>query len=209
MQRPSISQVHGAMRAKDYKVFENPKGYDVNIIGIRATTRVPDVFDDLMTISWIDGPSGEWMSLMWDCTTDSGLPIIEDPPHKDGAPFLKPGQYRGSHMLRLHQGKYMALGQKWDTSLPVFRMNNIGERSQNTEDWKPSFTLMGNGQGINIHRARARGMTEKVGRWSAGCQVFKSAEDFSVFLAICETARRVWGNSFSYTLLDEADLVAT
>ena len=32
--------------------------------------------------------------------------------NEDGVAILKPGQYRGSHNLRLHQGKYLALGQK-------------------------------------------------------------------------------------------------
>lgn len=208
MLRPELSRIHDAMRAKGYKVFDSPKGYDVNIVGIRASDRVPDVFDDLLTISWVDRGSGDWCHMMWNCTTDSGLDIIENPPHKDGAPFLAPGQYRGSHMLRLHAGKYRALGQKWGTSLPVYRMNNIGERTPEAIDWTPSFTLMGNGQGINIHRARSKGVTPRVANWSAGCQVFEAAEDFQVFLSICESAKDVWGNSFSYTLLDEADLDA-
>ena len=29
---------------------------------------------------------------------------------------LKPGQYRGSHKIRLHGGKYTALGQKKDVT---------------------------------------------------------------------------------------------
>ena len=41
---------------------------------------------------------------------------------KIGCAVLKPGQYRGSHKLRLHGGKYLALGQK--KPVTVYRDNN-------------------------------------------------------------------------------------
>lgn len=193
------------MLAKGYVVFDNPKGYDVNIVGIRATQRVPDVFDDLLTVSWVDRVTGEWVSHMWNATTDSGLRSIEEARHPDGPPFLVPGQYRSSHTIRKHQGKYDAVCQKWGTMLPVYRIDNMGNRAE-TLDWTPSFTMFGNGTGINIHRARPNGVTPKVANWSAGCQVFEHAADFEVFMGICRAAQNVWGNSFTYTLLDEADL---
>ncbi|MEW5725859.1 MAG: hypothetical protein AB1896_22300, partial [Thermodesulfobacteriota bacterium] len=59
--------------------------------------------------------------------------------------------------------------------------------------------------GINVHRASGSGRTAHVGRYSAGCQVFQSAEDFGAFIGLCEQAAKVWGNRFSYTLLEEKD----
>lgn len=203
MEKPDIGRVHEVMRAKGYKVFDNPKGFDINIVGIRAEARTPDVFDDLLTVSYIERGSGRWASYAWACTTDSGEAIMRKPlDGTEGAAFLQPGQFRGSHKIRLHQGKYEALCQKWGTKLPVYRMNRLEDQI----DWKPSFTLFGNGTGINIHRGRATGITTKVGRWSAGCQVFQDVFDFAMFMNICREARKAWGNSFSYTLLDEADL---
>ncbi|MEO0882045.1 MAG: hypothetical protein AAFY34_04885 [Pseudomonadota bacterium] len=202
--KPTREAIHAAMAKHGYKIFDSDKGYDVNIVGIRASDRVPDRFDDLMTVSYIQRSSGDWAFHAWPCTTDSGKAIMEKPVNKGGAAFLKPGQYRSSHMIRLHNSDYEAICQKWGTKLPVYRMNRLEEAI----NWKPSFTLFGNGTGINIHRATAnyRKFSTVVGRWSAGCQVFSDPADFAVFMGICRAAREIWGNSFSYTLLDEADV---
>ena len=63
--------------------------------------------------------------------------------------------------------------------------------------------------GINIHRATSRaGKTSTyVDKWSAGCQVISSNDDWNKFLKICERARDIHGNSFSYTLLSSKDIV--
>ena len=63
--------------------------------------------------------------------------------------------------------------------------------------------------GINIHRATSRaGKTSTyVDKWSAGCQVISSNDDWKKFLAICEKARDIHGNSFSYTLIQSDDIV--
>jgi hypothetical protein len=63
--------------------------------------------------------------------------------------------------------------------------------------------------GINIHRATAKtgGKSTRVDKWSAGCQVISSNDDFAVFMKICRKAREVWGNSFTYTLLESKDIV--
>jgi len=58
--------------------------------------------------------------------------------------------------------------------------------------------------GINIHKAGKD--SSLVDKWSAGCQVFKNASDFSQFMStIKESAKRL-GNSFTYTLIESTDL---
>jgi hypothetical protein len=63
--------------------------------------------------------------------------------------------------------------------------------------------------GINIHRAtsRAGNKSSRVDKWSAGCQVIASNDDWHEFLDICQVAREIHGNSFSYTLLESKDIV--
>jgi hypothetical protein len=56
--------------------------------------------------------------------------------------------------------------------------------------------------GINIHRAMVHGDTLKVDNWSAGCQVFENGEAFQRFLQLCEKHRSIYGNQFTYTLID-------
>ena len=61
--------------------------------------------------------------------------------------------------------------------------------------------------GINIHRSKEFGSSDKIDRWSAGCQVFKIAEEFKSFMKICEEQSKLYGNSFTYTLINEEDMV--
>ena len=118
-----------------------------------------------------------------------------------GCAVLKPGQYRGSHKLRLHSGKYLALGQK--DNVTVYRDNNRNDKYEVDESTCDTGVF-----GINIHRATAlEGKTSTyVNKWSAGCQVIASNDDWFAFLEICQTAREVWGNSFSYTLIESKNI---
>ena len=105
-------QIEAAMASKGYKYFTGGD-YDVNIIGVRNSEtkgRVTNAFDDCLTLSYkVDG---EWQFHCFKCTTDPGSHWEQNLLNKKGVAILKPGQYRGSHKLRLHQGKYLALGQK-------------------------------------------------------------------------------------------------
>ena len=201
--REKITEV---MASKGYKYFtdDNNKSYDVNIIGIRndeTKGRVTNAFDDLMTISY-KNEDGEWQYHEFNCTTDPGSAYMDNPILENtGCAILKPNQYRGSHKIRLHGGKYTALGQKKDVT--VYRDND----RDNNYDLNESNTDTGL-FGINIHRAtgRAGNKSTRVDKWSAGCQVIADNDDWHEFLDICQTAREIHGNSFSYTLLNSKDL---
>jgi hypothetical protein len=56
--------------------------------------------------------------------------------------------------------------------------------------------------GINIHRAESFRNNKIIDQYSAGCQVFKSADDFLVFMELCKNHAKLYGNKFSYTLID-------
>ena len=199
-------QIQATVEGKGYKYFHDNsnKGYDVNIIGIRNSEtkgRVTNAFDDTITIAYkVDG---EWQYHEFDCTTDPGTSWMENPwiPEK-GCAILKPGQYRGSHKIRLHGGKYLALGQQRDVT--VYRDNNR-DLNYDLDESTCDTGLFG----INIHRATARkgGTSTRVDKWSAGCQVIADNDDWHEFLDICQAAREIHGNSFSYTLLESKDIV--
>jgi len=57
--------------------------------------------------------------------------------------------------------------------------------------------------GINIHRASATGTTKTIDKYSAGCQVFENADDFANFLSLADKHKDLYGNNFTYTLVDE------
>ena len=196
-------QIETAVKSKGYKWFKNGD-YNVNIVGIRNSetgTRVTNRFDDCITITY--KVSDEWQFHCFKCTTDPGTAYMNDPiVESKGTAILKPGQYRGSQKLRLHQGKYLALGQK--KNVTVYRDNNRDDK-YDLDESKTDTGLFG----INIHRATARkgGTSTRVDKWSAGCQVIADNDDWHEFLDICQAAREIHGNTFSYTLIESNDVV--
>ena len=198
-------QIQQTVEDKGYKYFHDNlnKGYDVNIIGVRNSKtkgRVTNAFDDTLTISYkVDG---EWQYHEFSCTTDPGSHWVENLLNEKGVAILKPNQYRGSHKLDFHQGRYLALRQKSDVT--VYREND----RDNNYDLNESKTDTGV-FGINIHRATGRsgGKSIRVDKWSAGCQVIADNDDWHTFLGICQSAREIHGNSFSYTLIERKDIV--
>ena len=198
-------QIEAAVKAKGYVWFEdsNNKGYDVNIVGIRneeTKGRVTNAFDDHITISYKDY-EGCWQFHCYKCTTAPGTHWVENIMRKEGVAVLKEGQYRKSHKIRLHAGKYTALGQQ--NPVTVYRDNNRDDK-YDLDDNNTQTGLYG----INIHRATGRtGRTStRVDKWSAGCQVIANNDDWHEFLGICQEAREVWGNNFTYTLLRSTDI---
>ena len=198
-------QIQQTVEDKGYKYFHDNlnKGYDVNIIGVRNSKtkgRVTNAFDDTLTISYkIDG---EWQYHEFNCTTDPGSHWVENILNEKGVAILKPNQYRGSHKLDFHQGRYLALRQKSDVT--VYRDNNRDNNYDLNESKIDTGVF-----GINIHRATGRsgGKSIRVDKWSAGCQVIADNDDWHTFLGICQSAREIHGNSFSYTLIESKDII--
>ena len=195
-------QIETAVKSKGYAWFE--KGdYNLNIVGIRNSatgTEVTNKFDDKITLSF--KCDGQWEFYIYDCTTDPGRYWVENIMRKEGVAVLKEGQYRGSHIIRLHQGRYEALGQ--DRNVTVYRDNN----KDGKYDLDPNNTQTGL-FGINIHRATARpGRTStRVDKWSAGCQVIANNDDWHEVMDICRVAKDKWGNRFTYTLIESKDII--
>jgi hypothetical protein len=194
----SKEQIETALKSKGYVWFEDPsnKGFDVNIVGVRNSStgdKVTNVFDDYLTVSYKE--NGEWKFHIWSATTDPGTKGVMQYGNKAGVARLVEGQYRGSHTIRLHQGKYEALGQA--KNVKVFRDPN--------KDMKYDENKIDEGLfGINIHKAGAN--STFVENWSEGCQVFKKSADFEEFMKICRKARAIHGNSFTYTLIESVDI---
>lgn len=190
-------QIEKAVKAKGYAWFEGAKDYDVNIVGIRNSStgqKVTNVFDDLLTVSY--KLNGEWQFHAWAATTDPGKKGVMEYHNAAGVARLVEGQYRGSHAIGLHQGKYEALKQA--KNVKVYRDANRDLTYDETKIQEGIF-------GINIHKAGAD--STYVENWSEGCQVFKKSADFDQFLAICKKSQAIHGNSFTYTLIESADIV--
>jgi hypothetical protein len=195
----NLELIKKAVIDKGYVWFNDDanKSYDVNIIGVRnvATgTEVTNVFDDTITLAYKE--YGVWKFHQWAATTEPGKKGMLEGKAVGGVAFLVPGQYRKSHGIGLHQGKYEALRQ-----IGNLKLYRDGDRDLEFD--KDRITECSN-CGVNIHKAGAD--STFVENWSEGCQVFKRERDFLQFMEIVKKARLVHGNSFSYTLLESSDI---
>lgn len=173
------------IESKGYKWFEN----GVNIIGVRTNDATPNKFNDFICICYKDVFYG------FEATTDPGMYWLKKPMNVKGTAILVPGQYIDSWTIGLHS-KYEALRQV--KPVAIYRDNNRNE----VLDMNPN-TIQKGVFGINIHRAHLTVLQWVVEKYSAGCQVIRSAKAFSKFMEICKSSKQTY---FSYTLLEEKDL---
>ena len=182
----TLEQLKATMAAKKYAFFEGGE-YNLNIVGIRNSTtgnKVTNAFDDLLVVAY--QVAGSWVIKKYPITTDNG----------GGTARLVCNQYRGSHAIGLHQGKYEALKQCGPVT--VYRDFTKDGIYQTDKTETGVF-------GINIHKAGVD--SARVDDWSHGCQVFKRVADFNEFMLLAKKAAALHGNRFSYTLIESKDLV--
>ena len=192
----SKEQIEESVKAKGYVWFDGDKDFDVNIVGVRNSAtgqKVTNVFDDAITLSYKE--DGEWKFHSWMATTDPGTKGVKEFHNVAGVARLVEGQYRGSHAIGLHQGKYEALKQA--KAVKVYRDFNKYMVYDESKIQEGVF-------GINIHKAGVD--STYVENWSEGCQVFKKSADFDEFMAIIRNSKDIHGNSFTYTLIESSDL---
>ena len=192
-------QIEAALKAKGYVYFDDAanKSYDVNIVGVRNSStgnKVTNLFDDMMTISYKD-ETGNWVFKQWMNTTEPGKKGVMQYHNVNGVARLVEGQYRGSHALGLHQGKYEALRQV--KLVKVYRDKNKDLTFDETKTDEGLF-------GINIHKAGQD--STWVENWSEGCLVFKRVKDFDEFMKIVKKSAKIHGNSFTLTLINSNDV---
>lgn len=192
-----IQKIKVLARRKRYQLFKAYK--KLNIWGFRSNATTPNQFDDELHVFFNTKQSGrpKWAYFIFKCTTDPGTYWLDNPMNPKGTAMLSPGQYVDTYKIDLHRGKYYALCQRLG-KVEVIRDYNR-DAILDFYNGKPDSGKFG----INIHRARRSGSTLKVDNHSAGCQVFKNADDFNFFMRLCEMHRELHGNKFTYTLIDQ------
>jgi hypothetical protein len=184
---------------KGYQFFDEGQ-FNLNIFGVRTKNKVADSFDDWIGVCYIDKENNRVCN-SFRATTDAGTYWLKNPQNHKGTALLVPNQYKGAYKLGLHRGQYKALVQV--QPMKVYRDNN----KDIILDFN-DLTIQEGVFGINIHRSNPLSYSKNVYKWSAGCQVFQSVEDYNFFIELCETAKRKYKNTFTYTLLMEEDFNA-
>ena len=187
------------------KIFANKgyaffiKGaYNLNIIGVRHKgSKVTNRFDDCLVVIY-NTDKEKNIKRIFTCTTLPGKKAMEHPTAIKGTAILKEGQYRGAYKVGYHKGKYRALCQV--KPLPVYRDGNKDDKF----DLNPLCIDKGI-FGINIHKAGDN--STLVDGWSYGCTVLAKSIDFHALMRLVDKSASIYGNSFTYTLINEEDLV--
>jgi len=195
--------IKGIMKKKGYAFFEKGS-YNVNIVGVRSKERKSNNFDDTILLVY-KNKKEQWEVISSVATTDPGKYYLVDSPVNDrGTAILVPNQYRGIYRVDIHAASnknfaHEALCQRGGV-LSVWRDNNFDD----ILDHDPESIEEG-WFGVNIHRSKSSGAANYVGAYSAGCQVFKNSTNFDNFMSVVNKSKDKYGNSFTYTLLEEED----
>ena len=181
-----------------YTIDKRPN--KLNIIGVRnskATSQ--DKFDDLLAYFTYDN-NGKLVGRVVSGTTDPSTSFLKSPINLKGAAILKSGQYKDAYQLGLHRNKYEALVQR--KPVEVIRDN---DRNALINYLAPTQTGL---YGINIHKStKGKNNEDIIGLDSAGCQVFRNIRDFEDMMQLARISKNKYGNNFTYTLLDDRDLL--
>lgn len=194
------SDLKATLEAKGY-VYFTKGNYNLNIIGVRRNNNrvITNKYDDILVLIYHNGNG--WQKFYYNITTEPGDYYMRKKlGNPKGTAILVPGQYRGCWEIGLHNGKYEALVQR--KPVKVYRDGNKDDVYDMYNE-----TIKEGLFGINIHRSNQGFTRETIDMYSAGCQVFNNPDDFNNFMNICKKQRDIYGNSFTYTLIDEDDLI--
>ena len=182
----------------------------MNIVGIRNSLAVKNQYQNRFTdLLVVMSPEDKKQVSIYKATTTPGIAFLympfrnwwmssalKDTINPNGLGILQPGVY--DYTIGSHRGKYQALIQgksKAGRLKPVEKPEDL-----KFSTFTPSAVQEGN-FGMNIHKAKKD--TSSIDSWSAGCQVFKSSDDFDKMM---EKARNSGQTSFKYALIDSSDL---
>ena len=184
---------------KDYAFFDTGS-YNLNLFGIRSELGEVDEFNDIIGMAFRND-FGDEQVVCFKATTDPGLYWLKNKMGNiNGTAILCPGQYRQCWDLGFHKG-YQALQQSPVAKFKVWRDNDADG------DLDESGTLYADVSGLNCHTTSFKNDVEKVGRYSAGCQVIQDDLDFHQFMSIIKKSANKYGSRFSYTLFRETDFL--
>ena len=195
----NLQDVIDEMQRLGFDVDTRPNA--LNVVGIRdASVAVPENYSDNIAYFWYDN-NGDLQGKIAEATTTPSVQYLKNPIEgsSGGTAIMKQGQYKNAYQIGLHRGKYEALIQ---TGGPVTVIRD--------SDRNGILNYFGNVTsgyyGINIHRSTASYASQDlIGPDSAGCQVFRWVDDFNDMMDKARKSRDLYGNNFTYTLIDERE----
>ena len=200
------SAIARAMLKNGHVIFsKDHQPHNLNIVAVRAKTPAFDKFNDRFIHFW--KYDGQWHIKSWPWTTLPGKTYMVDrllSPR--GCAILVPGQYRDVYRIDRHRGIYPALCQR-NGSVRVYR-----DKDRDREYDMVASTIQTGSFGINVHATEnpddgvSNPVADRIASASAGCLVSARVADFVEARSQWNLSRALWGDNFTLTLLNEADI---
>jgi len=192
-----LQDVVDLVESSGYTLDKRPE--KLNIVGIRdASVAVPENYSDAIAYFYWD-ENGNLKGKVAEATTTPSVYYLENIfPGVTASAILKGGQYVDAYSLGLHNKLYEALVQ----TEPVTVIRD-GDRNSILNYFGKTTTGL---YGINIHHSTASWASDdKIGKDSAGCQVFRFLPDFDDMIKLAKKSSAKYGNKFTYTLIDKRE----
>jgi hypothetical protein len=193
-----IATLRRTLAKKGYVWYEDKP----NIIGIRSSLNVPDIFNDILAIVYKD--KGVEKLYTTTITTEPGVAYQKKLLNPKGCWVMMPAQMVDAYSPGFHQNKPDHRCLRSTGKIFGLRDNDLNGVAGDDKDAKAEW-VNGTSVGANIHGANKAGITKQVGPWSAGCQVHNDWKKKEEMMDICEKLYPTV-KKFTYTLVEENDL---
>lgn len=185
-------QIQAKYDLAGYPFYTKP--FDLNLYGIRSPDPLVDEFNDILGVAYTDH-FGNLINLEHKGTTKPGLYWLKNKLGSlNGTFILKPGHYKACFTLGKHKGEYEALVQSDKAQFVGWRdKDSDGQLDYSGPDYQDVA-------GLNMHTESLITQTEKVGAYSAGCQVRQFDYEHFMVMNLCKMQMLYHGKYFSYSL---------
>jgi len=172
---------------------------EINFFGVRnEDDQRKDIWNDILGLF-----SGEDL-YMFLGTTDPGDYFTRNPMNPKGTAHLCLGFHKRIWRVDKHKKKYTALCNRWGCNKQKVWRDVDKDFKQTKKD------IIDIGYfGVNLHRASAMTLLQNIGRYSAGCQVIRSNEDFGKLMSVVLNSKTYKKNklaTFNYFLFDKSQI---
>lgn len=138
-------------------------------------------------------------------TTEPGVAYQKKLLNSNGCWVMMPAQMINAYKLGLHQNKLDHRCLKSVGKIYGMRDDDLDGIAGNDKDTKIQW-VDGTTVGANIHGASKAGITNKIGPWSAGCQVYNDWAKKEEMISIVDSYKDINNGLLTYTLLEEKDI---